>query len=526
LCHGAVPIEMIVEPGEVEAKEARTTGGDGRLAGRLARGGALNLFGSITGRCLGVVFVALIGRVLDPVDVGRYFLGMTAMRLSSVFGLMGLDTGVRRYVAYYRGRGMADHVRGTLRLSVVLALVLSCIMAAGLFFCSGWVATQLLEKPAMLQPLRWFALALPFLSVSTVVIRATQGFQVMTVRIVTRNLLEPVIRLLLTVVLFLAGFRLGAAVLGYGTSLVVSSVVGLVFLRRIFPRPFGRPAKMEVGELVRFSAPLTFTAFLGLLMIWMDTLLLGRLATLDAVGAYNLAHRLVEIGALGLASIQGMFGPMAAQLYAQGRKTELASLFKVATKWVIAGSLPIYLLCMTFPDTLMMLFGRRYAEAGPCLAVLSLGFLIQTGTGSVGILITMTGRSWVSLANNVLALGLNVPLNLILIPRFGIVGAASATTISFAVLNLLRIAELFYFEHIHAYRWNHIKPVLAAMVAVGMALVTARMFPVLRDDLALFCGLAIGYFAIYTLALIALGLDQEDRDLLGRARRKLKIGEA
>jgi O-antigen/teichoic acid export membrane protein len=136
-----------------------------------------------------------------------------------------------------------------------------------------------------------------------------------------------------------------------------------------------------------------------------------------------------------LGGFNAIFGPMAADLHARGETERLRALYRRATRWGLLAVLPVLVPVLAAPrELLTLVFTSAYADGAPGLFWLGVGQAVNVATGGVGFLLMMTGRERVWLGWTATALALNVPLNLWLIPRWGIAGAAIATTLSIAVL--------------------------------------------------------------------------------------------
>ena len=101
-------------------------------------------------------------------------------------------------------------------------------------------------------------------------------------------------------------------------------------------------------------------------------------------------------------------------------------MYRVSTQWVLFSSWPLYLLMGVFAPTVLGLFGPSYPQGATALSVLCAAMLVALAAGNVGSVLLMGGKSTWVLGDKILALTVNVAANLILIPRYGITGAAVA----------------------------------------------------------------------------------------------------
>jgi O-antigen/teichoic acid export membrane protein len=112
---------------------------------------------------------------------------------------------------------------------------------------------------------------------------------------------------------------------------------------------------------------------------------------------------------------------------------------------------PLYLTMILMAPALLSAFGERYQQAQDALVILGAAMLIATAVGPVDMVLLMAGKSAWNLANTVIALTTNVVLNLLLIPGFGIKGAAAAWGASIVLNNILPLVQVRRFVGIHPF---------------------------------------------------------------------------
>jgi O-antigen/teichoic acid export membrane protein len=194
---------------------------------------------------------------------------------------------------------------------------------------------------------------------------------------------------------------------------------------------------VDVRGLVRYSVPTALAGTVGVTMTWLDRLLVGYYLPTESVGWYQVAAQTSGAFAVVLGAFIAIFAPMIAGLLERQERDRLQELFRVATKWGVLAVLPGALLCLLFAEqSLIAIFGVDYLPARTPLVILVVGQLVTAATGAVGYVLMMGGEErpwlWLSLA----ALAGDAVLNVLLIPPFGLAGAAWATTISVGSLFL------------------------------------------------------------------------------------------
>jgi O-antigen/teichoic acid export membrane protein len=242
-----------------------------------------------------------------------------------------------------------------------------------------------------------------------------------------------------------------------------------------------------------------------------DRIMLGILGSAEDVGIYNAAATLSVQAALFLASFNAIFAPTIADLFHKQRMKELAALFKTTTKWIFTLTLPVVLVFVLFAWPIMRVFGPGFSAGSLVLISLGIAELVNAGVGSVAFMLTMTSRQNIELLNSIALGSLNVVLNLILIPKLHVLGAAIATGLSIALINILRLIEVYWLYKVHPYKLSYWKPIVAGGVATLVWIGIRRMWNVTGWIWII----AIVLFGVvYMLAFVALGLDDEERLIL------------
>jgi O-antigen/teichoic acid export membrane protein len=183
------------------------------------------------------------------------------------------------------------------------------------------------------------------------------------------------------------------------------------------------------------------------------------------------------------------------------------------SKWTFTVNLPLFLILQLFPGVILSIFGREYAGGATALLLLAWGNLVDATTGICGVVLDMTGKTGLKLVNTIVASGLLLGLNLLLTPRYGLVGAALASATANAGVNLLRVAEVYVLYRLLPYNASFLKPVAAGIVALGAGWVTSQSF--LTEETLVFTLIhTVVLVGVYAAAILLLGLDREDRTVL------------
>jgi O-antigen/teichoic acid export membrane protein len=171
--------------------------------------------------------------------------------------------------------------------------------------------------------------------------------------------------------------------------------------------------------------------------------MLGSMLGLETVGIYNVAVGGATLITFILVVVNMPLAPIVAELYTSGNRVRLQRVVTMSARVVLLGSLPIAIGLIFFGDWFLLIFGKEFAVGFSALIILSVGEMVNASMGSVALLLNMTGNERDVAKGIGIAAALNIVLNAILIPIWGLIGAAVATTISMAIWNIF-MAVLVY----------------------------------------------------------------------------------
>ncbi len=179
-------------------------------------------------------------------------------------------------------------------------------------------------------------------------------------------------------------------------------------------------------------------------MLWLDILIVGAILGSYDAGVYAAVSRLAMIGTFALEGTRLAIAPRLSGRLARREHPHAADLYQSATRLLILASWPVYLLFAIYPTVTLGIFGPRYTAGAVALVIIALAMLVNTGTGNVTVVLLMGGKSSWNVVNTMAALFVNVTLNLLLLPRIGIAGAAVAWAASIVVDNLAAVLEVWW----------------------------------------------------------------------------------
>ncbi|RRJ30340.1 flippase [Halocatena pleomorpha] len=478
---------------------------------RVASGGGIVLLGVVLE--LGISFLAklLIARVLGPVNYGVVSLGVTTMVVVSTLVLLGLHTGVGRYLP--RFEGTADR-RGVVVSAFQTAVPLAVAAGGLVYVFAPVIATAGFSDPAVTPVLRVFGLVIPLAAVMKLAIGTSRGLQQVFPKVSIRNIVLPVVRFTAVIVVLWLGFDALGVAWAYAIAYTGAMGVGLYFLWRdtdLFA--WGSPATPVRRELLAFSAPLVISTAMTFVFSDIDTFMLGYFSSTGDVGIYNTVYPLAHLLAVPMSSFGFIVMPVVSKLHERGEHGTVRQLYQTTSKWIFLASFPVFAVIVLFPThAISLTFGPAYADGSLALVVLAGAFFTHAIAGPNFDLLTSIGRTRLIMYDDTFVALLNVGLNLLLIPRYSFLGAAIATTIAYVLMNVLYSLQL-YFE-------TGIQPLTPALLRTALLGTTtiAVLYGIVQTlftvTVSVFLGTVVVFGLVYLIVVVRVAIEPQEVELL------------
>lgn len=477
----------------------------------VTHGAFVGLGGIVSRRALEFLLNLLLAQGLGVTTYGLYAFGYRLVSMFARLGQLGSKPTLVRLLPKHED---IDRRNRTLGTAYATTLAASGVLAAVLFALAPAVSAHTLDHPLFVEVLRLFAAFLPFNALLWVVTAHFQALEMVGHQTGVFMVGAPAARLAGAGVALL----LGHSVLGVvaGMTLAVAALFAVSFLRSVSRTPL-RPAvvrtRSELLEFAAFAAPTTAATMGAVLRGRIDVLLVGVLLSSGAAGIYNVAFLLAAFISVPLGAFNQLFPPVASRLYSNGRTGDLLAVYSTVTRWIFTAAVAIATTEVVYGRQLLGLFGAEFVRGRPVLLLFVGAVLVGTSVGATGWLLMMTDHQYVEAANS-WALGLlNVGLSVFLVREFGLVGAALGTGGALAVVNVVRLIELWHFEGLQPFTRQYLKPAAAAL-AMGAAMAGVGEVAPLSGARLVVVGLAVG-LTVFAAVLGLLGVEERDRALVG-----------
>jgi O-antigen/teichoic acid export membrane protein len=391
----------------------------------------------IVGVGLGYLAHVLLSRLLGLQSYGEYVVALGWALVLALPARVGFDNSALRFSTIYLEEGRSGSLRGYVQVAAV-AVGLSSALA-------GLLMVLLASRFAMGIPiaaLAWGAvtiLPLAMLGVGSALLRTTR-------RIFAAQFYDQLLRPVL-LILFVGGAAVAGVALHAATALMFTAVAAALALAALLVhllRALGPSLRTAADythwrEWFSLSIPLLIMGAMQELLNQLEIILLGSLAGPREAGLFAAAWRLASLAPFALVSLSAVSGPLIASAYHRRDHAELHRIASMSARIGLVFAIVASGALLLAGRPLLALFGPEFPQAYPALAILLAGAMVNAFTGIVGYLLTLTGRQTQALLIFAAALVVSIALNLVLIPPFGMVGAAIASATALSCWNLIMV---------------------------------------------------------------------------------------
>jgi O-antigen/teichoic acid export membrane protein len=454
----------------------------------------------------------LIVRYLSKTGYGEFAYALAFVTLAETVSLFGLDRAVGRLIPIHLERREYESVFGVLLIAVgivaaigagLIALIVLSQSSLDHFLISDHRAIALLAVMIALAPVQ--ALEDLLRGLFSVLARPKTIF-------FRAYILEPAFRIVVVVLLIVTHSGLTFLALGYVFAGVIGLAISTFLLAAILraenlARHFRlRTMRFPFRSTLAFTMPLLSTDLVNVLLFSCDVVLLAHFRGPRDVASFRVIFPLASLTMVTFTVFTLLYVPLASRLFAQDDDAGINSLYQKTTVWIAAFTFPVFALTFSGAGPLTtLLYGSRYKSSALFLSILALGYYVRATLGFNGMTLMVCGRVRDLTALNIVAMIVNVAVNLVLIPRYGALGAAIGTSATLALHNVLMQIALRAGTGIRLVSSATAQPLAVIGASVGALLAVQ---PLVRDN---------GYAGI-TAALCVSAL------AIAGTRRSLDIG--
>jgi O-antigen/teichoic acid export membrane protein len=402
-----------------------------------ARGGAVAFALRIASTGLGFLNQIALARILGAGGTGEVILALSVISIAVLISSFGMQGAMVRFIPYYLARDESQKLKAIVLFALKFCLAISIGAMLLIIVLSKYLSLDIFHEPGLIKLLPVVAVVLPLSVFNEVTSGVLRGFKDIFKSLLPRPVISPLLRLLVFLIMTISMPTPLSGVIAFAVGELVAALISIRFL--LFRTREVRPLydRHENIELLKVAATMIFTGVSVFLYTQADLWIVGMFRNTEEVGIYGVVSRLVTLIAFSLGAFSTIISPIMSSLYTARKNDELKEVVSESTRWILSLSVPITLFFVLEGDyILQFLYGKHFSSGYISLVILSVGQLFASGAGLVGWLLQMTGSHRVFM-NISIAWGIiNVVLNIILVPRYGMNGAAVSTAICLAMAKI------------------------------------------------------------------------------------------
>lgn len=411
----------------------------------ILKGGLLLTASNLVVRVAGYFYRIIMGRMLAPYEFGILNLALPLQYMVVILTSSGIAPAIAKFVSQHEAKEEYKEKSLVISSSLVYYTLTGLILGLGFYLLASPIGTYFFGNPDAVLPIKISSIALPFGFLIAVYTGVFQGFKKVDY-MASVLLFQQIARIAFAIFLTLMSATAASAILGSTLGFVVAVPLAY-FLFRKLGQKFSNHSFEAFKEVFSFSIPVSVTAISAFVLAYVDILLLGYFLTPTEVGIYSAASPTSRLVLAFSVALYAVLIPSISELKAKkdARKTRehIAYSYKIS----LAVLIPATIFSVAFSELIIgLLFGQEYTGASRPFEILVIGTaFLGIFTVNSGIFQGL-GKPKIPMKILTITAILDILLNILLIPKLGIVGAAAASTTSFAFAGLASVLLLWLFQ--------------------------------------------------------------------------------
>lgn len=493
---------------------------------QLKRGAIVNLFG-LFAKLVHPLLLVVIPWLFGTDVMGLYFLSVFLVDIVNYLVYSGYCDATAIFASHYTDREDARSRQALYRvfanamaiptgLGLIVALI--SIPAVGPF-----VAAIYPDKPELVGALHILAWTVPIWSLSSICIAATKALMKMEYDVIINSTVYPLLLLALMVV----AWWLGLGLIGLMLARLIAQVVVLVLSLWAFAQHFDFKETFKAisdftfdREMFRFVLPQNLNMTFNRYLTRLDVLMLGAFGFSNHLVAFYSAGALITSNVREVKQIfTSILGPIIARHHSAGSPAKMTEDLSKVVRWTTTLSVPIVLIIVILRNDVLLLLDEAFTGDTAFMAILLVSPFLSCAMGMAGNCIVWTRHSTWNLINSLSVAGIGTALNWVMIPHWGLTGAALATIAASTIVSLAQVAELYVLEK------TYIRPSAVYKPWIGLVVCTALVFsmgdPATLGNLWVRIAFAVGITLAFFVLMLLLG-HPEARAFANRLTQRLR----
>lgn len=390
---------------------------------------------------IGFILRVILGNYFGPEGLGLYTMVLVVQLFASIIGGIGLNAAIVKFVAEHKEN--MEKLRSLISFGLMNLLFIGIGISLIIYFLSGAIA-DLFEMSMLGRLLRIFAFIFPFLLIHDFCLGVQNGLRNMRSYAFV-IFFQKSLMIFLTIYLIILGYEVEGAVIALVISIILTTLLQMYSIRPFLHFTF-QDYFLHSKTLFIFGSQLFLAGMVFMINSRTDMIMIGYFLTEKDLGIYAIAIMFVSTFYMIPNAVHRITYPAFSEFYS---KKAIRSIEKMINKCI-----KFIFIILSILGIILILFGNMiisilfpseiaFSDAALPLIILVIGAIIYGSISSIGGIFSSIGRPDISLKVLIIITIINLSLNAIFIPLFGLAGAAFATTISFVTYGILVITIVY-----------------------------------------------------------------------------------
>lgn len=407
----------------------------------ILHGSIYSFSAKIIAKLIGIITSIIAARYYGAEMIGFVALLNSVSAIAGLFANFGMSMALLRLIPEYKVK-FSEAVSFTLYTKILrLVIFVSLFVASIVYLLSGILANDIYSKPDLELFIALMAITIIFQSINQINVTMFRVLKKIKLFALTELLPKIISAILLVVLTFVWYDYYNLAYITVITPMIVSLLFLIYILTKIVVNveKDSQTLLPSYQSILALSFPMFMTNSLQVIMGQSDVVMIGIFRSTSELGVYSIVFTLAMLISFVLTSVNVMAAPKFSELFHHNKMDELVYIVEKSSKLMFWVTLPIIIILVVLGKLILGIWGEAFVSGYTALVILVVGQFINAASGSVGYIMNMVGYQKQFRNIVFVAVIVNISLNYLLIPIYGIVGAAWATAISIALWNLLAV---------------------------------------------------------------------------------------
>ncbi len=411
-----------------------------------ARGALIVLIISVFAGILGYIVRLIMARNLSIEEFGLFYAVFAFLSLLGVFKTFGFDRALIKFIPEFQHNSKNNLIKSSIIYAILTQIITNSVIIILVYLFSNFLSIHFFHSPKAGIVLKLMAIAFFIDSFVNVLKFAFQGFK----KVVLFAVID-IVRMFVILIILIAGLKMNFGLFSPIFAYIIAPILllisfGWLFVRNVFPQfltsSFAINKKL-IKDISRYGIFVMLSGTAAIVLGYTDTTILTYFKGVTDVALYNVALPTAKILANLPIAIGSVLLPLTSELWIKKKHNLLKAGIESLYKYSFLISFPLVLIMLSFSNLIIsILFGNEYILASNAMRILSIGMIFYTYHFINVNFFLGIGQPQIQSKILYITAIFNIIADIILIPVYGIIGAAITTTASFFIMMILGLMQI------------------------------------------------------------------------------------